>query len=73
MIKFGERVEMGNKNLDIVIFVSGGLVQSVFCTKGATVSVEVVDLDLSDPEDQEKTSRRLDDFEKNRANFIKCY
>ena len=64
---------MGNKNLDVVVFVSGGLVQSVFCTQGVNVSVEVIDLDFSDPDDKEDMQRRLEKFEEIKGVINLCY
>ena len=64
---------MENKGLNVVVFVSGGLVQSVFCTKGVSVGVEIIDSDLIDPDDKEEMYKRLEKFEGSKDNFIKCY
>lgn len=46
--------------LSIVIEVHGGMVQAVYCNaKDSAPSVEVVDLDTTDPEERDFADKRL--------------
>lgn len=67
--ELAEAVE-AEKPVDVMIVVEDGFVTNVYASRKELVSVEVIDKDTQDPDEQENIEERISDLEKDESDGL---